>query len=220
MCCSMPLPPSLHEEKSNLLRALVTFLYQSTLYFIHIPVNGVFFAFKLRRLWRLLRLCCSKCEDFFVLHLTRRLFALGLGALAFAAPVAAQPRVMSAQEASRAVAAGEIVLIDIRTPDEWRESGVALGAWPIDMVSKDFSSRMQALLKAEAGKPIAIICATGGRTQFLQKVIAQNGLGEVVDVGEGMYGSRHGQGWLKENLPLARAEAALAAMPEAYRAAK
>lgn len=153
-------------------------------------------------------------------ELTRRLFVLGLGGLVFATPVAAQPPVMSAQEASRAVAAGEIVLIDIRTPDEWRESGVALGAWPIDMVSRDFSSRLQALLKAEAGKPIAIICATGGRTQFLQKVIAQNGLGEVVDVGEGMYGSRHGQGWLKEKLPLASAEAALEAMPEAYRAAK
>lgn len=153
-----------------------------------------------------------------MLKLTRRLFALGLGALALATPGVAGPHVISAQEAAQAVAAGEIVLIDIRTPDEWRESGVALGAWPIDMVSKDFGSRLQALLKAEADRPIAIICATGGRTEFLQKIIAQNGLGVVIDVGEGMYGSRHGQGWLKEKLPVASAQAALAGVPEAYRA--
>ncbi len=123
---------------------------------------------------------------------------------------------MSAKEASRAVAAGEIVLIDIRTPKEWAESGVAKGAWPIDMVSRDFGTRIQALLKAEANKPIAIICATGGRTLFLQNIISQNGLGEVWDVGEGMYGSRHGQGWLKEKLPLVSAEEALEGLPAAY----
>ncbi len=149
----------------------------------------------------------------------RRLFIMLLAAMSFASLAQAEPKVMSAKEASRAVEADEIVLIDIRTPEEWATSGVAKGAWPIDMVSKDFGTRLQALLKAEADKPIAIICATGGRTLFLQNIITQNGLGEVWDVGEGMYGSRHGQGWLKNKLPLMSAEDALKALPETYRSA-
>lgn len=153
------------------------------------------------------------------MDLTRRLTLMALLCVSFATFAQAEPKVLSAKDAAAAVEAGEIVLIDIRTPKEWAESGVAKGAWPIDMVSRDFGTRIQALLKAEADKPIAIICATGGRTLFLQNIITQNGLGEVWDVGEGMYGSRHGQGWLKEKLPLMSAEAALKALPEAYQSA-
>ena len=150
---------------------------------------------------------------------TRRLFIILFAVSCFANVVQAEPKIMPAKEAARAVSKGEIVLIDIRTPDEWAESGVAKGAWPIDMVSKDFGTRIQAVLKAETDKPIAIICATGGRTLFLQNIITQNGLGEVWDVGEGMYGSRHGQGYLKAKLPLVSAQEALQALPEAYRSA-
>jgi rhodanese-related sulfurtransferase len=41
---------------------------------------------------------------------------------------------MSAPEAAAAVAAGKITLIDIRTPPEWKETGVAKGAKLINML--------------------------------------------------------------------------------------
>lgn len=41
---------------------------------------------------------------------------------------------MEAPEAAVAVAAGKITLIDIRTPAEWKETGVAKGAMLINML--------------------------------------------------------------------------------------
>jgi hypothetical protein len=46
---------------------------------------------------------------------------------------------LSAPEAFTKAQAGEITLIDIRTPREWRQTGVAEGALTIDMTKKTFA---------------------------------------------------------------------------------
>ena len=74
-----------------------------------------------------------------------RLFRLtGLLAIAVAffmiatAAVFAETPILNAPEAAEKVASGQIVLLDIRSPEEWQETGIAEGAWPVSMHTQDF----------------------------------------------------------------------------------
>ena len=129
---------------------------------------------------------------------------------------AAWAEIWSAQKAHEAVKSGELVLLDIRTPKEWTASGVAEGAWPVNMYDPDFGRALQAVLSRNDGKRIGMICAVGGRTGYVENVLKKNGFPEIVNVGEGMHGSQHGKGWLKRGLPVVSADAALKAMPGDY----
>jgi rhodanese-related sulfurtransferase len=109
---------------------------------------------------------------------------------------------LSAQEADRRVQAGELTLVDIRRPEEWRQTGVARGAARLDMRRPDFA---EALLRQVDGNPnaaIAIICRTGNRTTQMQKALLGAGFTQVYNVREGMAGSAAGPGWLRRGLPV------------------
>ena len=110
---------------------------------------------------------------------------------------------MTATEAHSLSQTGEIVLVDIRTPEEWRETGVPIGAHAINMYEdpKVFTAR---LLQAAAGdrtRRIALICRTGNRSSALQGHLVRAGFTNVIDVSEGVAGGRNGKGWLKHGLP-------------------
>lgn len=136
------------------------------------------------------------------------------GMAAFAAAVFAQgllkPQdpgtVISAPEAHEKAAKGEIVLVDIRTPQEWQQTGIPASAWAITM-NQDGRQLVAALEKAMGGdktRPLAIICRTGNRTTHLQGQLKQVGFTNVLNVAEGVAGSRYGKGWLNDGLPLRR----------------
>jgi len=76
--------------------------------------------------------------------MNRRLFLAC--ALAFPTPVLAQSAeqraTMSVSEAHQRTAAKEAILIDIRTPEEWKDTGVAEGAIRLDMTSPAFEARL------------------------------------------------------------------------------
>lgn len=135
--------------------------------------------------------------------------ALALTLLATAAPLAAQGRpdagtLMSAAEAHRKALAGELVFVDVRTPQEWRETGVPASALPISM-HQDPQKLLAALDKATAGdksKPLAIICRTGNRTTALQAELKKAGYSQVINVAEGVAGGPFGKGWVKSGLPV------------------
>ncbi len=112
----------------------------------------------------------------------------------------AETPILSAPEALSRLEAGEMVLIDIRSPDEWAETGVAEGAWPVSMHEKDFATRLQEILSAYSPDRIALICATGGRTEYVTKVLRQNGITGVADVSEGMMGNGRGAGWIERGM--------------------
>ena len=120
--------------------------------------------------------------------------------LASILPAAAQ-EVIGASEAHRAALAGDMLLVDIRTPGEWAETGVPDVAHPINLRDEGFFVRLKALMDANPGKPVAVICATGGRSTFLATAMAQRGM-NVLNVQEGMFGSDVGPGWLKRSLPV------------------
>jgi len=130
-----------------------------------------------------------------------------------AAPVAAEPHIMSAPDAFSAVSNGEMILIDIRSPGEWEDTGVAEGAIALTMHSPDFATKISTLLNAQSDMPIGLICATGGRTEYVVSILAENGFPDVIDVSEGMIGNARGAGWIERGLPLISSDEA----QQAYR---
>jgi len=110
--------------------------------------------------------------------------------------------VLSAPEAFEKSRAGEITLIDIRTPREWRQTGIAEGALPIDMTRKTFVQEILAAVDGDKDAPIGIICRTGNRTTYTQKALQEMGFTNVYNVKEGMIGSGAGPGWVQRGLPV------------------
>jgi rhodanese-related sulfurtransferase len=113
---------------------------------------------------------------------------------------------MTAPEAAAAVSAGKITLIDIRTPPEWKETGVAKGAKLINMLhpqgAPGFTNALLDKVKGDKNAPIALICRTGNRTTQVQRYLQSQGFTQVYNVKEGMAGSGAGPGWLKRGLPV------------------
>ena len=108
---------------------------------------------------------------------------------------------MTPDAAHKAALAGEIILIDIRTPQEWLQTQVAEGAVGLDMRDKDFVANLVTLRNANPDTPIALICRTGNRTGYVTQTLASQGFDGLVDVNEGMAGGPNGPGWLKRGLP-------------------
>ena len=131
-----------------------------------------------------------------------------LALLLQAGGLAAQPAKLAVADAYRAAQAGEIILVDIRTPEEWQETGIAEGAVALDMRARDFIPTLVALRQSQPEKQIAFICAVGGRSGYLNRFLYRNGFGNTADVPEGMLGSAAGPGWLKAGLPVYPGKAA------------
>jgi rhodanese-related sulfurtransferase len=113
------------------------------------------------------------------------------------------PRTMTAAEAHAAAQSGDVVLIDIRIPEEWRETGIPAAAHAIDMYEgpKEFTAKLLQVTGGDPTRRVALICRTGNRSATLQAHLATAGFTNVVDVAEGVVGGRFGQGWLKHGLP-------------------
>jgi len=126
-------------------------------------------------------------------------FALSLLPLA----ASAQPD-MTAPEALAASQSGKVRLIDIRTPQEWRQTGVAPGAGRVDMYrgAEHLLRGVLQEVKGDRDAPIALICRTGNRTTQAQRFLQQQGFTQVFNVKEGMAGSAAGPGWLRRGLPV------------------
>ena len=96
-----------------------------------------------------------------------------------------------AQEASRAVLdpktahvkaeTGEIVLVDIRTPEEWRETGVPASAHAITMNQQPaaFLGALGSVAGSDKSKPIALICRTGNRSAHLAAELRKAGFTNI-----------------------------------------
>lgn len=140
--------------------------------------------------------------------MSRRLIApvLVLALALSAAPALAESRDVSASEALDLARTGEAVLVDIRTPDEWRQTGVAPGAERVNLyVQGGPAAFLQGILDAVDGdkaKPVALICRTGNRTTKAAEFLRAQGFTNVLNVKEGMAGSGAGPGWLKRGLPV------------------
>jgi len=128
--------------------------------------------------------------------------AITSGLLLKAQPTMAAESSMSAPDALKAVKAGEIILVDIRTPPEWAQTGIAEGAIALDMTDKSFVDSLVKLRATYPEKPIALICRTGNRSGYVFDALDKQGFPGLVDVSEGMAGGPNGQGWIPRGLPV------------------
>lgn len=145
---------------------------------------------------------------------TRRWLMLG-GAVAVAGLAVREYRLtpeefsggrLTPAEAHAQAISGDILLVDIRRPDEWTRTGLGEGAYPIDMRREDFEEAVRALSAQYPGRPVALICARGVRSARVANRLAEAGIERVIDVPEGMLGSRAGPGWLATGLPVTEYE--------------
>ncbi|MEM7489058.1 MAG: rhodanese-like domain-containing protein [Pseudomonadota bacterium] len=109
---------------------------------------------------------------------------------------------LSPPDVLAALRADDLILVDIRRPDEWAETGIAEGATPLDMRRDDFLPALEALVDGDLDRRIALICARGVRSDRLSARLAETGFTRIVDVPEGMLGSGAGPGWLARGLPV------------------
>ncbi len=115
---------------------------------------------------------------------------------AFAGPT------LDAPTAFQQAQSGEIILIDIRRPDEWQATGTGIGAHRIDLRSTDFIEAVSKLVDGDRTRPIALICARGVRSARTANLLTESGFSQIIDIPEGMLGSADGPGWIASGLPL------------------
>lgn len=145
----------------------------------------------------------------------RQLFLAIISVITLTMTANAETPILSAPDAQERVNAGEMILLDIRTEQEWRDTGIAKGAWPVSMHERDFGERLQAILAVYPPEKIALICATGGRTGHVTRVLESNGITGITDLSEGMMGNPRGPGWIARGMDVVTLEDAKAAYEEA-----
>ena len=88
----------------------------------------------------------------------------------------------------------ELVLIDVRTADEWR-SGVAKGAKTITLGDPCMVDTVFSLVKEDTGKPVAVICRSGMRSARAARTLMAAGFSNVSNIKGGM------MAWTSAGLP-------------------
>ncbi|MCD8536472.1 MAG: hypothetical protein LRY53_06350 [Burkholderiaceae bacterium] len=126
--------------------------------------------------------------------------------VATVAQVAGPDTEISATDAYELVTGDKITLIDIRRPEEWRQTGVAQGALRINMLHpkglQGFAQEVYDAVGGDLNAPIVLICRTGSRTSRLQPILAQAGFTNVKHIPEGTLGNRKKPGWIAQGLPV------------------
>lgn len=127
----------------------------------------------------------------------RRLLPLLLFATALA--TAAEAPKITPAEAAKLVASGQAVLVDVREPREWAETGVAAPA--VLLAKSDFDGAQKdwkPFLEQNAGREIILYCRTGHRAGTVGAALAEKGV-KVSNAG----GLRD---WIEAGLPVRNLE--------------
>ncbi len=85
----------------------------------------------------------------------------------------------------------DIKIIDIRTPGEWRETGIVKGAYTIMFFDEkgnynveEFLAKLNKVVKKD--EQFALICRTGSRTTEISKFLSSQLGYNVINLGGGM----------------------------------
>ncbi|HPF23644.1 MAG TPA: rhodanese-like domain-containing protein [Hyphomonas sp.] len=88
-----------------------------------------------------------------------------------------------------------LVLVDVRTEEEWR-GGVARGARTVTLGDPRMVDTIYGFLKEDTSQPVAVICRSGMRSAQAAKLLAGAGFTDVSNVRGGM------MAWTAANLPV------------------
>lgn len=129
--------------------------------------------------------------------INRRQMLAGL-LLAPAIAMASDDNKLSVTFAYNATLDDQLIIIDIRTPHEWRRTGIPVGAHGIDMDSEDFFNELLTLANKHPEQKISLISTTGGRSAYLARYLARRGV-LVYDIPGGVIGKS--TSWKSKGLP-------------------
>ena len=134
-----------------------------------------------------------------------------LGSAAFLAALGPHPgfaaeETIGVRDALEGVRSGALTLVDVRSPQEWRKTGLPEGAQAVTIHGPEglpgFVAEIRARLGDERDRPIALICATGVRSTAASRALRAAGYTRVLNVREGLFGNQSdGAGWLRNGLP-------------------
>ncbi|MEM7168817.1 MAG: rhodanese-like domain-containing protein [Pseudomonadota bacterium] len=148
---------------------------------------------------------CGQWRWLFCIVLYGLVAALGVG-FSSQSGLARDDRFLPADQAMDLAGKGDIILIDVRSPQEWQQTGVPAGARTVTIHDPDglpgFVAAIQVELAGKSDKPIALICAAGNRSTMAQAALREAGFSRVLNVKEGLFGNDSGPGWIARDLPL------------------
>ena len=129
-----------------------------------------------------------------------------LALLLISMPAFAGGGTLSAQTAWRMAQGGEITVIDIRSPAEWRQTGIPRGARKVTIHDrngvKGFVRAMTRTVGGDRTAPSAVICAHGNRSTRAHAILETAGFTNVYNILEGMQGRHKAKGWILNGLPM------------------
>lgn len=99
----------------------------------------------------------------------------GAASLWASSPTVAPEKTKAAQGSPE----NEIVILDVRTPDEYQESAIK-GSTNIDVTDSRFVARVQSLDKNKSYK---LYCRSGGRSGMAEKLMKDQGFKHVENLG-------------------------------------
>ncbi len=109
--------------------------------------------------------------------------------------------IISPDEALALAAKGELIIVDVRTPAEWRQSGVPSGAATVEL-NDDFVSGVLKVVNGDRTRPVGVICRSGRRSAAAQSLLLKQGFVRVLNINEGVLGDASGRGWQARGLPM------------------
>jgi rhodanese-related sulfurtransferase len=102
------------------------------------------------------------------------------------------------EEASQGLIDSATPIVDIRTPGEWKETGLLKRAIPIMLFDEKGNYDLKLFLEqlnstVDTKKPFAIICRTGSRTKILASFLSQKMNYDVINLKSGMVYAKYAQ---------------------------
>jgi rhodanese-related sulfurtransferase len=91
---------------------------------------------------------------------------------------------VKAEEAAKIIADGKVAVVDVRTPDEFKDGHIK-GAKNIDIMSSDFEAQLGKLDKTQ---PTLVHCQAGGRSTRALPIFEKLGFTHLIHLDDGFGG--------------------------------
>ena len=87
----------------------------------------------------------------------------------------------------------ELIIIDVRTKSEWKETGVIPNSILISMHDDDgneksnFTEEVLLIINKVKDKDISFICASGGRSNIISSYLSAKGYEKIYNISQGFF---------------------------------
>ena len=114
---------------------------------------------------------------------------------------------LNLQEAHDSYKDDKIIIVDVRTKKEWKETGIIPNSILLNMhndsyeENKNFVNDLTAYLSKNPNENIAFICASGSRSEIVVNYFTEKGYNNLSHIPDGIVG-KNNDGWLFLGFPL------------------